>query len=453
MAIVIPRKGLSRRTVLRGMVGGVAATVGLPVLDAMLDDTGGALAQGAPLPTRFGLWFWGNGIRREHWIPDGIGAGWRPREELAPLVDAGLRPWLSVISGLEIKTANHPHHSGMTGILTGARYHQVGVTRDTIVSTFAHPSVDQIAADLIAAQQPGGADRPYRSLEAAVCRFRGTDEGTTFQHLSHNGPNDVNPSEYAPRRMYDRLFGQGPGGPQIDLARRSVLDAVTGRIRGLQQTVGARDARRLERHFESVRAIERRLAAAPAECRVPDRPGDFPDLEGREQIAEKNAAQSALMAYALACDFTRAFSVMFSCAGSGVVVWPAGARNSLHQICHDEPNPQPTVHAAVVFIMQQLAVFLRTLADMPEGDGNLLDRCSILCTTELSEGNTHSNDEFPVLIAGRGGGRLRGDMHVRTDRANASLAALSALRGAGLDAPSFGHDAGRVVDDLGALFA
>lgn len=450
MAIVIPREGMSRRTVLRGLVGGAAATVGLPVLDAMLDGNGAALAQGAPLPTRFGLWFWGNGIRREHWLPDGVGAGWRPRAELAPLVEAGLRPWLSVVSGLHIKTANHPHHSGMTGILTGARYHQNGVTRDTIVSTFAHQSVDQIAADLLA-QQPGG-DRPYRSLEAAVCRFRGTDEGTTFQHLSHNGPNDVNPSEYSPRRMYDRLFGQGPGGPQLDLARRSVLDAVTGRIRALQQTVGARDAQRLERHFESVRAIERRLSAAPAECRVPDRPADYPDVEGREQIAEKNAAHSALMAYALSCDFTRAFSVMFSSAGSGVVVWPAGARNSLHQICHDEPNPQPTVHAAVVFIMQQLAVFLRTLADMPEGDGNLLDRCSILCTTELSEGNTHTNDEFPVLIAGRGGGRLRGDYHVRTNRANASLAGITALRGAGLDVPSFGHAEGRVVDDLGELF-
>lgn len=445
--VLVPKKPMSRRAVLRGMVGGVAATVGLPLLDAMRGG-GLARAQGAEPPTRFGLWFWGNGIRREHWMPDGVGADWRPRAELAPLVDAGLRDWLSVVTGLEIKTAQHPHHSGMTGILTGAAYHQVGVTRDTIVSTFAHPSVDQLAAAHFARVSP----TPYRSLEAAVCRFRGTDEGTTFQHLSHNGPNDVNPSEYSPRRMYDRLFGQGPGGPQLDLARRSVLDAVTGRIGALQRTVGARDARRLERHFESVRAIERRLSAAPAECRVPDRPPEFPDIEGREQIAEKSAAHAELMAYALACDFTRAFSVMFCSAGSGVVVWPAGARNSLHQICHDEAVPQPTVHAAVVFIMQQLAGFLATLRDTPEGDGNLLDRCSILCTTELSEGNTHSNDEFPVLIAGKGGGRLRGNRHVRVNRANASLAGLSALRGAGLPFESFGHGPGRVVDVLGDLF-
>lgn len=449
MAHII-KPAMTRRAVLRGMLGGAAVSVGLPVLDAMLDGNGVAFAQGgAPLPTRFGLWFWGNGIRRSQWIPDAAGPGWQPKAELRPLVDAGLKPWFSLVTGLEIKTANHPHHSGMAGIMTGAAYHQVGLTRDTIVSTFAHQSLDQLAADAYAA---AGAATPYRSLELAVCRFRGTDEGTTFQHLSHNGPNNPNPSEYSPRRAYDRLFGQGPSGPQIDLARRSVLDAVMGRVRRLQSTVGARDRQRLEQHFESVRAIERRLSVAPAECVVPDRAVDYPDVEGREQIEQKNTAMSELLAYALTCDLTRAFSVMFSTAGSGVVVWPAGAPNSLHQMCHDEAGDQPMVHAAVTYMMERLADCLRILRDTPEGAGSLLDNCSILCTTELSEGNRHSNDEFPVLIAGKGGGRLRGGTHVRTNRANASLAGLTALRGAGLDFPAFGHGPGRVVDDLGELF-
>lgn len=445
--VLVPKKPMTRRTVLRGMAAGAAVTVGLPVLDAMLDGNGGAFAQdGAPLPTRFGVWFWGNGIRREHWIPDQVGPGWQAKAELQPLIDAGVRDWFSVVSGLHIKTANHPHHSGMAGIMTGAAYHQVGITRDTIVSTFAHPSIDQLAADAFAGTTP------YRSLELAVCRFHGTDEGTTFQHLSHNGPNNPNPSEYSPRRLYDRLFGQGPSGPQLDLARRSVLDAVMGRVRSLQGSVGARDRQRLEQHFESVRAIEQRLSVAPAQCITPDRPPEMPDVEGREQIAEKNEAMSHLLAYALSCDLTRAFSMMFSCAGSGVVVWPAGARNGLHQMCHDEAVPQPTVHAAVTFIMARLADCLRILRDTPEGAGNLLDRCSILCTTELSEGNVHSNDEFPVLIAGKGGGRLRGGTHVRTNRANASHAGLSALRGAGIAAPTFGHGPGQVADHLGELF-
>ena len=70
----------------------------------------------------------------------------------------------------------------------------------------------------------------------------------------------------------------------------------------------------------------------------------------------------------------------------------------------------------------------------------MLDNCSILGTTELSEGYTHSNREFPILVCGRGGGALRGNVHHRVDRANTSIAVLTALRGAGIPAASFGYD-------------
>lgn len=438
------RGGVSRRGFLRSAVGGAAATVALPTLELMLDSTGRAWADGHDLPTRYGVWFWGNGVRRQHWIPDQTGAAWQPKGELQPL--NGLRDWFSVVTGHEIKTATHPHHSGMTGIMTGAHYHQVGTTRDTIVSTFAKPSVDQVAADHL------GRDTPFRSLEVAVCRFRGTDEGTTFQHLSHNGPNNVNPSEYSPRAVYARLFATTRTDAAKVGGRLSVLDAVTRQIRGLQGKVGAADRRRLEQHFESVRQLERRLESEAPRCDPTGEPSDHPDVEGREQIEAKNQAMSELVALALACDLTRVFSVMFSCAGSGVVVWQAGAANGLHQICHDEAPPQPVVHAAITFTMERLAEFLQRLHDTPEGDSNLLDRCSILCTTELSEGNTHSNDEFPILLAGRGGGRLNAGLHVRSRRkANASHAVMQSLLGAGVPLQEFGYDNGRVTDGIAEL--
>lgn len=437
-------RGMNRRVFLRSAIGGAAASVALPPLQAMMDSTGRAWADGHELPTRYGVWFWGNGVRREHWTPDQTGAGWQPKGELQPL--NGLRDWFNVVSGHEIKTATHPHHSGMTGIMTGAHYQQVGTTRDTIVSTFAHPSVDQVAAEHL-----GGAT-PFRSLEVAVCRFRGTDEGTTFQHLSHNGPNNVNPSEYSPRAVYSRLFATTRQDAARVGARLSVLDAVTGQIRGLQGKVGAADRRRLEQHFESVRQLERRLESEAPQCDPTGEPDDHPDIEGREQIEAKNQAMSELIALALACDLTRVFSVMFSCAGSGVVVWQAGAVNGLHQVCHDEALPQPTVHASITFTMERLAEFLTRLRDTPEGDSNLLDRCSILCTTELSEGNTHSNDEFPILLAGRGGGRLNTGLHVRSrGKANASHAVFQSLLGAGVPVREFGYDNGRVTDGIGEL--
>jgi hypothetical protein len=66
------RNTISRRTVLRGMLaGGVSVTVPLPRLCAMLNGNGTAYAAGAPLPVRFGVFFFGNGIITERWVPSG----------------------------------------------------------------------------------------------------------------------------------------------------------------------------------------------------------------------------------------------------------------------------------------------------------------------------------------------------------------------------------------------
>lgn len=440
---------LDRRTFLRGVVGGTAVSLALPPLEAMAQC-------GAP-PKRFLLWFWGNGVRRAHWIPDQVGEGWVAKSEMAPLVaDPGLRPYVAPITGFEIKTDTHPHHSGMAGIMTGAKYHLIGPTRDTIVSTFAYPSIDQVMAEHL--WQDPACRTPFRSIEAGICRFRGTDEGTTFQHLSHNGPNNVNPAEYEPIRLFNRLFGMPPDA-QRDAARRSVLDAVLADIQGLQSRVGARDRMRLEQHFDSVRELELRLAGTAARCTTPDRPEEaYPDVNGQEQIAEKSQVTSDVIAMALACDLTRVASVLFSPAGAGTIFWMVGAQNGFHQICHDQreegAEPQPTVHAATVFKMEQLAYFLNRLRSVPEGDGNLLDNCAVFATTELSEGYSHTNDEFPIIVAGKAGGALRPGRHVRSpSKQNTTNVLLTLLRAMGDERPSFGVDAGETSQVVSELLA
>ncbi len=53
---------LSRRSVLRGLLGGSAVSVGLPLLECMLNANGDALADGNGLDCNFVTWFWGNGV-------------------------------------------------------------------------------------------------------------------------------------------------------------------------------------------------------------------------------------------------------------------------------------------------------------------------------------------------------------------------------------------------------
>ncbi|MEO1338261.1 MAG: DUF1552 domain-containing protein, partial [Myxococcota bacterium] len=271
---------MKRRTVLRGMMGGAAVSIGLPLLDCFWNETGTALAGGAGLPKRFGIWFWGNGMLPERWVPVDQGPNWTLSEQLMPL--APVRQDVTVVTGLDIKTGNSiPHGSGPAGLLSGAPL----IVRSGDDYTFQQPSLDQ----LIAAET--GQQTRFRSIELGVRPDRG---------LSYNGADSRNPPEFSPGRLFDRIFGPGfrePGSdPVVDprlRLRRSVLDAVMGDIGRLSPRLGAADQQRLEQHLEGIRSLERRIArleeAPPdlAACSAPDRPQDeFERVQGRLPLAD-----------------------------------------------------------------------------------------------------------------------------------------------------------------------
>ena len=149
---------LSRRTVLRGLLGGTAITVGLPPLEAMLNSSGTAYADGGALPLRFGTWFWGNGMLPSLWTPTGEGEGdaWALSEQLSPL--APVKHLITVVTGMEVRVLNAiPHTSGAAGFLTGIE--PIGEEGD---HTFGGPTVDQVVAAEI------GGDSRFRSLQTGA---------------------------------------------------------------------------------------------------------------------------------------------------------------------------------------------------------------------------------------------------------------------------------------------
>ena len=441
----------SRRLFLRGMLGGGAVAVGLPLFDFLLNDNGDKLAQGAEIPTRFGLWYFGNGVHLPTWTPPTVGPDWNVPADFALAALLPIKEYVSIVSGLSVKTPFHPHHSGIAAVCSGGPHLKIDDVRDTIVSTMKYPSVDQVAAAYFQSIAPS----PYKSLEAAVTRFRGTDEGTQFQHLSHNGSSggetNVNPSEESPHAFFDRLFNTNTTGPLVDKARSSVLDAVGGQIKTLQGKLGSKDKQRLEQHLTSISEIQSRLNIPTAQCTKPGDPGDFPDIASNEQMAEKNKVMSDLIALALACGLTRSFSIQYSTCGSGAVYWMVGATDGQHYMNHTEPDPHTKQADAMRFTMKQFAVFLETLKGTPEGAGNLLDHCSIFASTEHAEGWTHSQSDMPMLICGKGGGRLKGNVHARIVDANTSMGPFTALLGAGLPLTEFGYEAGHVTSPISEL--
>lgn len=442
-------RALDRRTFLRGLLTtGVAASVPLPRLGCMLNESGTAYASGAPLPQRFGTWFFGNGIVPSKWVPDGQGHGnaWSLSPQLQPL--AHLKPYLSVASGYELKTESGiSHAAGPAGALTGAIHDET--------KTVQLPSIDQVVADLI------GGDTPYRSLEVGVSQAAPFDTGTVFYSISHTGPDAPRYPEFDPRALYDRLFGISGATPAARERGRSVLDAVLGDFASLKQAVGASDKARLDQHAEGIRAVERRLDGFQLACGVPGDPRlTHPNvvLDREEQAPpELNDLMAELLATAIGCDLTRVFSFMFTYPAAQVYFRHLGAKfdKAFHDhVVHesDEHDTRGLITEGVQYTMGCLAALLDRLAAMPEGDGTVLDNSLIYATSCSGRGWDHDPYEFPLLLAGRAGGAIRGNTHVRSSgRANVSEMLYTIANVHGANVLAYGKGDGRVTRGIDGL--
>ncbi|MEM6532713.1 MAG: DUF1552 domain-containing protein [Myxococcota bacterium] len=469
---------LNRRTLLRGVGAfGVTTGLGLPLLDSMLNDSGTALAQGTPLPVRVGVWFWGNGVRPEHFFPDGAADGdtraegtpgttkeWDPagRQHTAPLAAAALRPYVSLVSGTQPHAQPvQSHHDGKNAVLTGS-YEWFNGDASRGYAGPITPSFDQIAAQHHAGQTP------FQSLVLGIQEGAANNEpGNSGHFTSSTGRNRFIRPEYSPLTTFRRLFtlgtGMGPADPtdeatrRLLLARRSILDAVAGDVQTLNRDLGARDRQCLEQHLTGVRILENRIASAlnghSGSCDAGETPEDFPTIDGVQRLRDRNRSMSDVLALALACDLTRAFSYQFTVFqtghdfgqepelnGSVASVDPGQdltEDTSFHEAAHFLEF-QDAVRRVTNFTFDNFAYLLTRLAEIPEGDGSVLSNSAILATTEHTEPMSHVTDDMPMVMAGGGGGRLLGGRWYHGRGEKVSKGGLTVLRAAGIPVERFG---------------
>jgi hypothetical protein len=243
----ITKKHLSRRTVLRG----VGATIALPLLDAMIPaHTALAHTAAGNAVPKLGFIYFPHGAIMSKWTPATEGKDFAVSPLLEPL--APFRDKLTVVSGLENKHAVGPTHAITPGTwLSG------------VSPRISHDPYGGVTADQIAAQHIGQ-DTPLPSLEVAseeavgggACdRNYGCSYGAT---ISFRTPTTPLPMEFNPRKLFQRLFGQGDTPEERErLAAQyaSVLDVVAGKAAKLQKLVGPSDRRMLDDYLESVREI------------------------------------------------------------------------------------------------------------------------------------------------------------------------------------------------------
>ncbi|HVY29533.1 MAG TPA: DUF1552 domain-containing protein [Polyangiaceae bacterium] len=456
------KKPLPRRTVLRGMLAtGAAVTIPLPLLHAMLNGNGTALAQSntAPSPL-FVSWFFGNGTLPGRWKPaaTGTGAAWSLSPQLQPLAD--FKSYLTVASGLENKLVigGNEHPTGSAGATTGAPINGNAVRA---------ASIDQVIADVIA----GGA--PFRSLELGVTPATPNGNPDSLHTVAHTGPNARLNPEFDPKAIFKRLFMDGSVPPmngdngdqmaKLANVRKSVLDGTLQDGADLKKRLGAADQQRIEQHLEAIRAIEMRLqtmstGSTSAACASPTAPTVGKDANSEAPPAV-NTAMVELSALALGCDLTRVLSFMFSLPAAHVYYrhLAADMNDDFHDtVCHgdagDQAN-QPRVDKGVLYTMRCLNEFLTKLKATPHGGSNLLDASLVYVTSDTAWGKVHTKAEWPVLFIGKAGGRLVGDQHLNFPNDNLSKALLTAAQIMGSTKTEIGLDAGHVTSSLPGIQA
>jgi hypothetical protein len=429
----------------RAFLGGAGALVALPMLEAMFPST--ALAN--PLltsPKRVLFYYVPNGIHMQTWTPAaaGVGNAWQLSETLAPL--AAIKEDLNVLTGL----ANRPgtpdgpgdHAAGTGSFLTCAK---VFKTEGTNIRNGI--SIDQVAANAV------GGETRLPSLELGLDGGGSTgncDSGYSCAYARNIAWADAVtplPKTVEPRLVLDRLFaGMDPTQNAEQMARRrfyrsSLLDYVRDDARALQSQLGYTDRIKVEQYLTGVRELELRIDALEnmPVCDQPDNPHQ--DIANALQ---KCQVMNDLMVLSMQCDATRVISFMLGNAGSYRAHNFLGISEGHHQISHHE-SLQTNYDKLKVIDRWEVEMYLDLVLKMREAtdiDGsNMLDNSLVFFSSEISDGNRHNHNNLPVLVAGKGGGMVQTNRHIRYDQEQpiANLF-ISMVRTQGIELNSFGDN-------------
>ncbi len=255
--------------------------------------------------------------------------------------------------------------------------------------------------------------------------------------------------EVNPRLVFQRLFGMDDDGrtrKEQNRIRRSVLDLAADDAEQLRKRLGASDRRKIDEYFTSVRELEQRIARA--DQKRPELPqGAAPPPERPDGFEEHVRLMYELMTLAFQTDSTRISTFMLANAGSNRSYPMVDVNDGHHSISHHRNDQHKIDQLKRIdrYLVEQFAVFLGRLKQIPEGEGCLLDHCLILYGSGLSDGNRHQHDDLPLVLAGRGGGAIQPGRHLALrEETPLNNLFLSMLDIVGADVRGFGDSNGRL---------
>ena len=430
---------ISRRTVLKGL----GVSMCLPLLEAM--GTSSAEADSRDIKNgktpkkedraaqRVAVLYMPNGVNPHEWTPKGTGANFELSPILKPL--ESLKSELLVLTNLmnQQSTEGDGHYAKVAPFLTGTH-----ITK----TTGSNLRCGGVSLDQLIAQHVGNLT-PLPSLELSIeppTTYVDTNVGYTAlygSHISWSSPTTPVTRELNPQLAFDRLFRSNTGQvPKTSPKDKSILDAVMQEAQSLKGQIGLADRAKLDEYFESVRSVEKRIAfdaarrsgeyhADPEALREIDKLGakikDYysdPKVHERIDHTEQIRIMFDLIALGFWTDSTRVSTFMFGNEVSGKnFSFIPGVSGSFHEVSHHQDDKAKLEEYKKInaWHVEQYAYLLNRLKSMKEGEKTLLDSSMIILGAGIKDGNQHSPENLPILLAGRGGGKLKTGQHLVYD--------------------------------------
>lgn len=393
-------RDLSRRAVLRG----IGASLTLPWLESFNAPTWG---QNITLPKRFFAYYTPNGYNMSSFWPTQTGvvsANSLQGTSLNPLSPYAQK--LLLINGLN----NHPASSQGDGPGDHARG-----TSTTLTCVHPLKSADQLSIGISVDQHLASlwsSETSIRSLELG-CEGGGNagscDSGYSCAYSRNIAWSDAQtplPKELNPRLLFNRLFGtldpnQSPEAiAERQRRRQSVLDFVTADAQQLRNQVSTSDQHRVDSFLTGIRELERRLQSQEeSQCQAgSEMPIGVPSMRQDHAHLLIDLAISAFR-----CDLTRVATFMLGNGGSNRAYTHLGISEGHHALSHHQNDPAKLTQIATIdhWQMEIFAHLLHGLSQVEEGEGSLLDQCTVIGISEVADGNAHRHYDLPVVLAGR----------------------------------------------------
>jgi len=437
---------VDRRTFLKG----VGVTLALPFLDSLGWAAG--MSSTKP-PVRLAFMYMPHGVIMNQFWPKSqeefLSAAPPIIQSLQPIMDQCLM--MKGISGVPTAPfGGAPHALELSTWLT-ARLPDAD-SRDRINISI---SADQIMANYV------GAQTLLPSLELATMpqtwkeNQEGLHEGY-YNHCSYRSPTQPVPAETDPRNVLNRLFGKRGKEGKVTKSNpldRQMLDLVLGGARDLRRTLGKGDQQKLDEYLDSVRSVERRIAAietrqqqaalekngvAPSKRHATDSAPIEVKIPEGDKRSEYMQVMCDLTVLALQTDTTRV-STYISSRPNGASYPELGFSDQHHSQTHYGGDQEMIRKVAAInkLNVDQFAYMVKKMHALKEGDGTLLDHSIMLWGSGLEDGDKHKRDNLPFVIAGKGGGSIKTGQFLSDVQGNQGdlLTTLLSCAGVPLDRP------------------